>query len=171
MTTLRPIVARPDGLRTPRIRALRDADFGYGILPWARGPLFELLEIHDFTVQTAMGLRRFRIPQGYRFNKASTPPLLWGPPFRLVPDGLCTVPSLEHDFLCDILLGGSEWLRLRLPAEMLEPLPVAQVHDYFERRLMAFGMRPFRARAWGLAVKCVGPGTLIGKIVARIFGS
>jgi hypothetical protein len=168
MITLRPIVARPDGLRTPRIRALRDAGFGYGFLPWARGPEWELQEDHEFTVHTAKGLRHFRIPKGYRFNKASVPPIFWGFPFGYLPDGLCTVPSLEHDMLCDLLDGGSDWLRLRLPAEMLVPPMVHEVHLHFHDRLIAFGVRSTKALAMARAVMWFGPGTWIGNLLSKL---
>ena len=90
-------------LYTPRIAALRDASIGYGILPWANGPMWELQERYVFRIvypDRDPG-RLFEIPEGYQFNKASVPPLFWGFPFGYTPDGLCTVPALEHDFLCD----------------------------------------------------------------------
>lgn len=168
MSTLRPITVRPDRLRTPRIRALRDAGFGFGLLPWARGPEWQTLEDHEFTVVTAGGLRRFCIPKGYRFNKASVPPVFWGPPFGYLPDGLCTVPSLEHDFLCHLLTGASDWLRVRLPADQMVPPAVHEVHDHFHARLLEFGVRWSKARAMGRAVRWFGPGTRMGNLLAKI---
>lgn len=156
-------------LYTPRIAALRDASIGYGMLPWADGPLWELVENYSFTLVVAGDAAPcYHIPAGYQFNKASVPPLLWGPPFGYLPDGLCTVPALEHDYLCDIITGGSAWLRDRVPSWMLSPPPVAAVHEHFERRLVQFGVRPGKARAMGLAVKILGPGTRLGNLLAKL---
>lgn len=158
----------PASLHTPRIRALRDADFGYGFLPWAKGPLWELLEDYTFTIAAPGDAAPcYVIPAGYIFNKASTPPILWGPFFYFMPDGLCTVPSLEHDFLCDLLTDASEWLRARLPKWMLDPPAAALVHEHFEIRLRHFGVKPRKARAWGLAVKIIGPGTPLRRFLQK----
>ena len=78
------------------------------------------MEPWEFTVDSGGTRERFTIPVGYEFDKASVPPFFWGFPFNYTPDGLCTVPALEHDFLCDLHAGGSDWLRVRLT-----PLPAA----------------------------------------------
>lgn len=160
----------PASPHTPRIRALRDASIGYGLLPWVTGPRWELAEDYTFTlaVSNAEAAPCYYIPAGYQFDKASVPPCFWGFPFHYLPDGLCTVPALEHDYLCDLLTGGSAWLRDRVPSWMLTPPPVRAVHEHFEVRLLQFGVRPGKARAMGLAVKILGPGTRLGNILAKL---
>lgn len=158
-------------LHTPRIRALRDASIGYGILPWAEGPLWELAEDYHFKLAvpgyTTNHQIHYRIPAGYRFNKASIPPIFWS--FGLTPDGLVTVPSLEHDFLCDLLTGGSFWLREQAtPFDCLRAPDAHSVHHHFELRCRQWGMSRFKARVMGLAVKTLGPGTFLGNLLAKL---
>jgi hypothetical protein len=138
--------------------ALRDADLGYGWVPWARGPLWRLDEEYHFCLEVdgVAAAPAYCIPAGYEFNKASIPPLFWS--LGYTPDGLVTVPALEHDFLCDLLTGGSHWLRERLPSWLLEAPPAWAVHEHFERRCLEWGMRPRKARLFGLTVKLLGPG-------------
>ena len=145
-------------LPNPRIRALRDADLGYGFLPWAKGPEWETLEYHHFALLVPeYSHLSYAIPAGYRFNKASTPPLLWGPPFNYTPDGLGTVPALEHDFLCDLLTGGSDWLRERFQGDLPKHPPAPVVHEHFRLQLLRYGTRPAKANTWGKAVALIGP--------------
>lgn len=139
--------------RVPNITPLRDADFGFGLLPWARGPLWRLEEDYTFKVAKA----EFTIPAGYEFDKASVPPFFWGFPFNYTPDGLCTVPALEHDFLCDLLTGGSYWLREKLGTPLPKCPPAWVVHEHFTTRLFLWGVRWSKARAMGSAVKAFGP--------------
>lgn len=146
----------------PLIVAIRDADWGFGIpfFFWAKGPLWKITREYVFAVEIDDFKRTYVIPSGYEFDKASIPPVFWGPPFNWPPDGLCTYPALEHDFLCDLLTGGSDWLRARLPIAPLwrEAPPAELVHRYFERRLFAEGVRPRKARWMGWAVRWFGPG-------------
>lgn len=150
-----------------RIRPLRDASLGFGLLPrvlfwrWVRGPLWRLEEDYVFTLAVprctaSCGPCEFRIPAGYQFDKASIPPLLWGAPFNYTPDGLCTVPALEHDFLCDLLTGGSPWLHHQLVIPPSPP-PAWMVHEHFRLRLREAGVRRGKVEAMGRAVAYFGP--------------
>lgn len=150
-----------------RIRPLRDASLGFGLLPrfvfwrWVQGPLWRLEEDHVFTLavprcMASCGPCEFRIPAGYEFDKASVPPLLWGAPFNYTPDGLCTVPALEHDFLCDLLRNGSPWLKNKLVI-LPAPPPPWMVHEHFRLRLHEAGVRRGKAEAMGRAVALLGP--------------
>lgn len=146
--------------RVPNHTPLRDASLGFGLWPWARGPLWRLEEPHTFSLAVFLiepAWSHYTIPAGYEFDKASVPPVLWGPPFNYLPDGLCTVPALEHDFLCDLLSGGSAWLQEQL-GELPPAPPAAVIHQHFEARLYQWGVRPGKARAMGAAVKRFGPG-------------
>lgn len=142
----------------PDITCLRDAEFGFGLLPWAKGPMWQTEEEYTFKICTGIWPveRQFTIPAGYQFDKASIPPLFWGPPFNYTPDGLCVMPALEHDFLCDLLTGGSYWL-----VEKLGDLPAAPpawvVHRHFYYRLLQAGVRPSKAALMGRAVAAFGP--------------
>lgn len=131
----------------PRVRAVRGTE---GFLFFGRA-MFELLEPWTFGVR---GFGSFTIPQGYKFDRASTPKIAWLIGFTR--DGLAEVPALEHDFLCDLLSGGSEWLVEQLGALPICP-PPGVVHQHFEDRLLEEGMRPSKARTMGLAVKSFGP--------------
>lgn len=146
--------------RMPVIIPVRDASVGFGLLPrwlfpWVRGPLWRLAEAYDFDL-AGREAGRFCIPRGYEFDKASIPPLFWGPPLNYLPDGLCLLPALEHDFLCDLLGGGSGWLDERLD-ELPECPPAAAVHEHFRLRLHECGVRPGKAEAMGRAVAALGP--------------
>lgn len=149
--------------RLPDITPLADSEFGFGLWPWAEGPLWRLDEPWTFRVQCPTTNRHwtFKIPSGYLFDKASIPSLFWGFPFGWTPDGLCTLPALEHDFLCDLLTGGSPWLKAALGGKLPNAPPPEVVHQHFETRLHEEGVRPFKATLMGLAVKAFGPqGTL-----------
>lgn len=140
-----------DPLYMPRIIPIRDNDFGFGWLPWAKGKEFELQEDYKFG--------NYLIPAGYRFDKASIPPLFWGFPFHYTPDGLCTVPALRHDFLCDLLTGGSEWLKDKLKEKYPSVIPTAeQVHHHFYVELLRWGVNPRKARLFYAGVRNFGPG-------------
>lgn len=153
----------------PEITCLRDAEFGFGLLPWAQGPLWQIDADYTFIVKAAQRNyrsgpyiheispeRSYTIPAGYQFDKASIPPLFWGPPFNYTPDGLCVVPALEHDFLCDLLTGGSYWLVEKLGTLPFSP-PAWAVHGHFYRRLLICGVRPRKAALMGRAVAAFGP--------------
>lgn len=149
-----------------RITPLRDASFGFGLLPrficrWVKGPLWRLDEDYTFTLAVPRCMatcqaRTFTIPAGYEFDKASIPPVFWGPPLNYTPDGLSIVPALEHDFLCDLLAGGSDWLRIKL-VELPESPPAWMVHRHFHLRLLQSSVRPTKAAAMGRAVALFGP--------------
>lgn len=146
-----------NSLIMPQIEPVRDAGIGFGLWPWADGPLFRLRPPWSFRVENGGFEADYVIPGGYEFDKASIPPLLWGFPLNYTPDGLCTVPALEHDFLCDLLAGGSDWLREQLPA--MPPTPPADViHRHFYLRLLEWGVRPSKAAAFHEAVRNFGPG-------------
>lgn len=148
----------------PDIEPIRDAGLGL----FGQAPLFRLeapwkfelaIGLEQFhRLPLTMGLR-FTIPAGYEFDKASIPRVFWGPPLNYLPDGLCTVPALEHDFLCDLLTGGSEWLRKQYAEGKLPVAPPAwAVHEHFRRRLHEAGVRSTKAEAMGRAVAWFGPG-------------
>lgn len=152
--------------RGPSIVPVRDASLGFGLLPrflfpWINGPLWRLEEDYGFLLANGAG-GHFVIPSGYEFDKASVPPMFWGPPFNYLPDGLCTQAALEHDFLCDLLSGGSVWLK-----ERLGELPVCpeaeEIHRHFKLRLLECGVRPGKALAMGRAVAALGPGGWLRK--------
>ncbi len=147
----------PD-LPNPRDRPIRDPGLFFGLWPWAKGPEWETEDEHRFTCLvpgwTHLG---YRIPRGYRYNKASTPPLLWGPPFNYLPDGLARVPALEHDFLCDLLTGGSPWLKAHLSDTLPKCPPPQVVHEHFHLQMLRYGVRKSKADAWHAAVAMVGP--------------
>lgn len=141
-----------------RILTLRDADFGYGLVPWAKGPLWELTRDYKFTVSMRGGFPvEYLIPAGYQFDKASVPSVFWGWPMNYTPSGKGELAALEHDYLCDLLNGGSEWLRGALGEPLPEPPEPDVVHEHFQRRLAELGVRPGKARMMGLAVKLFGP--------------
>lgn len=150
-----------------RIRPIRDASLGFGYLPrclfwrWVQGPLWRLEEDHVFTLAVprctaSCGPCVFTIPSGYEFDKASIPPFFWGKGLNYIPDGLCTVPALEHDFLCDLLNGGSDWLKAHIGTLPAAP-PAWMVHEHFRLRLHQAGVRPGKAQAMGLTVALFGP--------------
>lgn len=139
------------------ISPVRDADLGFGLLPWAKGPLFVLKSDYIFKVNIPNKYYgEFTIPAGYQFDKASIPSFFWGPPFNYTPDGLCTIPALEHDFLCDLLTGGSHWLRGKLGANIIAP-PAWAVHEHFKLRLKEENVRSGKASLMGAAVRWFGP--------------
>lgn len=145
-------------LPNPKDRAIRDPGLFFGLWPWAKGPEWEMEEEHRFRILVPDYKHlRYRIPVGYRYNKASTPSLLWGPPFNYLPDGHARVPSLEHDFLCDLLLGGSDWLKAQFDGVLPRVPPAEVVHEHFRRQMLRYGVRPSKAKAWHTAVAMVGP--------------
>lgn len=142
----------------PDITCLRDPEFGFGLLPWAKGPMWQLEEDYTFRLYKDIWPidQVYTIPAGYQFDKASIPALFWGPPFNYTPDGLCVMPALEHDYLCDLLTGGSYWLVEHLGDLPLAP-PAWAVHCHFYRRLLQEGVRPRKAALMGRAVAAFGP--------------
>ncbi|MEZ5386473.1 MAG: DUF1353 domain-containing protein [Prosthecobacter sp.] len=145
-------------LKSPDIEPIRDASFGFPLMPWSVGKLFELREDYPFTVRNSGFEAHYLIPAGYQFDKASIPPLFWGWPFNYTPDGLCTVPALEHDFLCDLFTGGSEWLKGALADQYPESLPAEVIHRHFYHRLLDWGVRLPKARVFWAGVRNFGPG-------------
>lgn len=145
---------------TPLTSAIRDADLFFGIWPWAKGPLFRLDENWSFPFWDGTRYQTLTIPEGYEFDKASIPPMFWGTPFNYTPDGLCTVPALEHDFLCDLLTGGSLWLKEHMGVTKLPKITsTTLVHQHLYRRLLEYGVRPSKAKAMWEAVRKFGPGS------------
>lgn len=146
-------------IRPPQMVAIRSAEFGYGLWPWSKGPLWRLLEDWEFAVEAVPNgpSELFTIPRGYEFDKASIPSVLWGPPLNYTPDGPCAVPALEHDFLCDLYLGGSDWLKARLGIMPAAP-PAAVIHRHFYDRLLVWGERHRKASIMYAAVRNFGPG-------------
>ena len=145
---------------SPDITPIRDADVGFGFWPWSKGPLFRLEEPWEFMVDSGGTREKFVIPHGYEFDKASVPSILWGFPFNYTPDGLCTVPALEHDFLCDLHHGGSDWLKTRLGALPAAPSTTV-IHRHFYDRLLQWGVRPSKARTMWEGVRKFGPGSWV----------
>ncbi len=151
------IIVAPDPQRPyPDTIPIRSASFGFGI-PYLRGlgPLWRLRREWRFEVS---GYGWYTIPAGYEYDKASIPPVFWGWPFNYLPDGPCALPALQHDFLCDLLLGGSVWLQNALGGDVPRPPPAHVIHECFEQWLLEEGERPSKARAMGAAVKRFGPG-------------
>lgn len=143
--------------KTPLIIPISDPEIGFGFLPGARGPLFRLEEDWDFQFWDGCVYHCLTIPAMYEFDKASIPSFFWGLPFNYLPDGLCTVPALEHDFLCDLYYGGSDWLR-----EKIGPLLKVEtkfVHAHFYHRLREYGVRPTKAKIMWQGVRKFGPGS------------
>lgn len=145
---------------SPDISPIRDADVGFGFWPWSKGPLFRLEEPWEFMIDSGGTREKFIIPHGYEFDKASIPSVLWGFPFNYTPDGLCTVPALEHDYLCDLYHGGSDWLKARLGTIPAAPSTTV-IHRHFYDRLLQCGVRPSKARAMWEGVRKFGPGSWI----------
>lgn len=146
--------------KTPRIIALRDPDPFFGLWPWSKGPLFRLEETWVFLFWDGAKYCTLTIPAGYEFDKASIPAVFWGPPLGYLPDGLCTVPALEHDFLCDLASGGSDWLRKEL-GELPAVESLTMVHQHLYHRLVEYGVRPSKAKTMWEAVRKLGPGSWI----------
>jgi hypothetical protein len=145
----------------PDITPIRDADVGFGFWPWSQGPLFRLEEDHIFLVRHSEYIEEeFIIPSGYEFDKASIPSILWGFPCNYTPDGLCTIPALEHDYLCDLYHGGSKWLKDRLGVIPEAPSSTV-IHRHFYDRLLQCGVRPSKASAMYEGVRKFGPGSWI----------
>lgn len=142
-------------LFTPDIEPISDADFGFGFWPGRKGPKWELQPYWDFEVNNGGFKKTYRIPAGYIFDKASVPVYFWV--LGYTPDGLCTVPALEHDFLCDLLAGGSPWLLEQL-GEIPEAPPAQVVHRHFYDQLVKWGMRPSKAQVMWAGVRNFGPG-------------
>jgi len=142
---------------------IRDASFAFGIWPWAKGPLWRLRETVTFAMPAiTLGDRYYYggdyiIPAGYETDKASIPSLFWGPPFNYTPDGIYTDAALWHDFLCDLLKGGSPWLRETLGGKLPPAPPAWAVHEFFRQELHKAGVRSGKAEGMGTAVRWFGP--------------
>lgn len=143
----------------PLIQPIRDPDVGVGFLPWAKGQLFRLRAPWPFSVNVGGFSQSYVIPAGYEFDKASIPPPLWL--IGYLPDGLCTVPALVHDFLCDLHNGGSPWLTEALQGQVPPAPPATLIHLNFYNMLLAEGVRPRKALAMYQAVRLFGPGGLL----------
>lgn len=139
-----------EAMSLPNIQPIRDASPFFG-----KGPLFRLVGNYKFHLIGGPESITYTIPNGYEFDKASIPSIFWGWPFNYTPDGLCTVPALEHDFLCDILKGGSPYLYAKI-GWVRRPTSSA-VHEHFRLRLLEEGVRPGKARLMGAAVRWFGP--------------
>jgi hypothetical protein len=129
--------------RQPQISVLQNADFGFGIWPWAKGPLYRLEERDGWTFNVEG--RTFTVPHGYCFDGASVPAFFWGAPFGYTPFGLHIAAALEHDYLCDLGKQGKL------------PFPSKVAHAHFERRLIEDGLRKGQVWTMGHAVKWFGP--------------
>lgn len=148
-----------DDWQYPLIQPIRDPDFGVGILPWAKGQLFRLRAPWPFSVNINGFAQSYVIPAGYEFDKASIPPVFWF--LGYLPDGLCTVPALVHDFLCDLYNGGSPWLTEALQGEVPPAPPVELIHLNFYNMLQAEKVKPRRAKVMYQAVRLFGPGGVL----------
>lgn len=142
--------------RQPQTICLRNADPLFGIWPWSRGPLWRMVEEWSFDFWDGSRWLHLTIPSSYEFDKASVPPILWGPPMNYTPDGIHSAAALEHDFLCDILNGGSDWLRKQIGE--LPKVTAPEVHAHFYHRMIAYGMRPSQAQTFYAGVRRLGPG-------------
>lgn len=143
-------------LQEPYSIAIGDASTFFG-----RGKLYRLMVDHEFTLAVPMCMShcsppQFRIPAGYEYDKASVPPIFWGFPLYYVPDGLCSLAALEHDFLCDIMTGGSDWLRSRV-GTIPESPPAWMIHEHFRLRLHECGVKRRKAEIMGRMVAAFGP--------------
>lgn len=142
---------------------IRDASFGFGLWPWAKGPLWRLRETNSFTMPPiALGDRYYfggdyTIPAGYETDKASIPSIFWGFPFGFTPDGKHSDAALWHDFLCDLLHGGSEWLRKELGGTLPPTPPAWAIHEFFRLELHKAEVRKTKAECMGTAVRWFGP--------------
>ncbi len=85
------------------------------------------------------------------------PAFFWGFPFGYTPYGLHIAAALEHDFLCDLGHGGSEWLRMRVPDKDLVPVTWQLTHAHFARRMQDYDLRPRQVWLMGNAVRWFGP--------------
>lgn len=150
-------------LRQPNVWPIRNADFGFGIWPWSKGPLYQLRDPYwRFHVLMPDGsLRHFEIPFGYVFNGASVPSMLWGFPFGYTPDGVYRAKALEHDFLCDLGKRSQDFLwmmKVELGVDVIpDPVPFQVAHNHFANGLNEYGMRKSQACAFGKVVQLFGP--------------
>ncbi len=140
----------------PWVEAVRDPDPFWPLWPGSEGPKWELQEDHQFTLAFCPS-RIYKIPKGYVYDKASVPPIFWGFPFYYMPDGTCSLAALEHDFLCDILTGGSPWLQEQLGGVLPDPPEAWEVHLHFRTRLYQCHTRFSKAETMGNAVAAFGP--------------
>lgn len=143
----------------PSLQPIRDPAFLFWLRPGSKGPLFRLRSPWKFTVNFDGFNQEYVIPVGYEFDKASIPPQFWS--LGLLPDGLCTVPAMVHDFLCDLYNGGSEWLRVAVGGVLPPAPPASIIHRNFYNMLQAEGVHPLRCKVMYAAVLLFGPGGLL----------
>lgn len=141
----------------------------YPFWPGSTGPEWELQEEHKFSLCFDPE-RVYTIPAGYRYNKASVPPVLWSFPFYYTPDGTCSLGALEHDFLCDLLTGGSEWLKEKFGGELPQAPEPWEVHLHFRVRLYQCHTRFSKAETMANAVAAFGPMGWVWQPFSRVFG-
>jgi len=143
----------------PQHIIISGGDFGYSIPFLGRllklsGPKAKLLEAYFFKV----GEDEFEAPMGYEWDGLSSPSITWLPPFNYHPFGESYFKAaIEHDLLCDIGKGGSEWLRGTLLGRYPEKLSSTIVHRAFFDSLIRDGVRPSQAKTMYQAVRLFGP--------------
>ena len=140
----------------PKVTPVRDAQPFFGLWPWSKGPQWRLDEEYSFDLEFDGIVFTYTIPAGYLFDGQSVPGLLHGFPFHYGPAGVGFRAALVHDFLCDLLNGGSEWLREKL--QPYPPVPPAQVvHDTYKRLQLEDGQRASKVALTHKAVSWFGP--------------
>lgn len=140
----------------PDIRPVRDAEVS--LLPWAKGPVWELRKPWSFTVNYGGKSWSYTIPAGFMFDGQSVPSIFHGFPLEYGPAGVGMRAGLEHDLLCWLYEGGSPWLLEQYGGKLPEPPPIAAIHDHYRRVQLEDGQRPRKAWATWLAVVLFGPG-------------
>lgn len=151
----------------PWVEAVRDADMFWPLM--GQGPQWMVMEEHKFKLAFDEE-REFTIPKGYIYDKASVPPVFWGFPCYYTPDGTCSLGALEHDFLCDLLSGGSAWLREQLGGTLPDAPEPWEVHLHFRIKLYFGKTRFSKAETMGNAVAAFGPKGWFRLLMRRVFG-
>lgn len=147
---------RPRQPKHPWVEAARDADTFWPFWPGSQGPCWQTQETHHFALAFDP-TRLFTIPAMYLYDKASVPMPFWGFPFYYTPDGTCSLGALEHDFLCDLLAGGSDWLREQFGGTLPDAPEPWEVHLHFRIRLYQCHTRFSKAETMGNMVAALGP--------------
>jgi len=140
----------------PVITPVRDADFGYGILPWAKGNEWRLEEPWKFHIGWGGKRWEYIVPEGYLFDGQSVPGFLHGFPFYFGPAGVGMRAGLIHDFSYDCYSGGSEWLRQKL-GEIPEMPPIEAIDLAYYLTQLDDRQRPTKAFVTWRAVRAFGP--------------